>query len=64
MGKVNTFLGAEYDFSPSQGISIKVMGKEGESTPGGCNNILTFLLRMEYLAYDSGRYSCWTLFCI
>ena len=34
-------------FAPSPGLPIKVQEKEGQSTPGGCNNFLTFLLRRE-----------------
>ena len=47
MGKISTFLGVGQDFPPSPGFPIKVQGKEGQSTPGGCNNFLTFLWRRE-----------------
>ena len=47
MGKMSTFLGVGKDFLPSPGFPIKVQGKEGQSTPGGRNNFLTFLIRKE-----------------
>ena len=47
MAKMSTSLGAGQDFPSSPGFPIKVQGKEGQSTHGGCNNFLIFLLRRE-----------------
>ena len=47
MGEMSKFLAAGYDFSPSPGLPIKVQGKGEQSTPGGCNNFVTFLVRRE-----------------
>ena len=34
-------------FFPSPGFPTKVQGKGEQSTSGGCNNVLTFLVRRE-----------------
>ena len=47
IGEVSKFLAVGYGFHPSPGFPIKVQGKGGQSTPGGCNNFLTFLVRRE-----------------
>ena len=44
---MSKFLAVGYDFSPSPGLTIKVQGKEDQSTPGGCSNFVTFLVRRE-----------------
>ena len=45
MGEMSEFLAVGQDFSPSPGFPIKVQGKEEQSTPGGCNNFVTFLVK-------------------
>ena len=47
MGKMSKFFAVGTDFSPSPGLPIKVQGKGKQSTPGGCNNFVTFLVRRE-----------------
>ena len=47
MGEISNFLAVGKDFSPSPGIPIKVQGKGEQSTPGGCNNFVTFLVKRE-----------------
>ena len=47
MGKMSKFLAVGQDFSSSPGFSIKVQGKGEQSTPGGYNNFVTFLVRRE-----------------
>ena len=47
MGKMSIFLDVEQDFFTSPGLPIRVQGKEGQFTPGGCNNFFIFLLRRE-----------------
>ena len=47
MGEMSNFLAVGYDFPPYPGFPIKVQGKKGQSTTRGCNNFLTFLVRME-----------------
>ena len=47
MGQMSRFLAVGYDFSPSAGLPIKVQGKGEQSTPGGCNSFVTFLVRRE-----------------
>ena len=47
MGVMSKFLTVDLDFLPSPGFPIKVQGKGKQSTPGGCNNFLTFLVRRE-----------------
>ena len=57
MGEMSNFLTVGQDFPPSPGSPTKVQGKVGEqSTPEGCNNLLTFLVRREirYLGDVSG----------
>ena len=47
MGEMSKFLVYGYDFSPSPGFPIKVQEKGEQSTPGGCNSFVTFLVRRE-----------------
>ena len=47
MGEMSKFLAVGKDFFPSPGLPIKVQGKGEQSTPGGCNNFVTFLVRRE-----------------
>ena len=47
MGEMSKFLAVGQDFYPSTGFPIKVQGKGEQSTPGGWNNFLTFLVRRE-----------------
>ena len=47
MGEMSKFLAVRQDFSPSPGLPIKVQGKRWQSTPDGCNNFLTLLVRNE-----------------
>ena len=44
---MSKFLAVGLDFSPSPGFPIKVRGKGEQSTPGVCNNFVTFLERRE-----------------
>ena len=44
---MSTFLGVGWDFPPYPGFPLKVQGKEGQSTPGGCNSFFAFLLRKK-----------------
>ena len=44
---MSRFLAVGYDFSPTPGFPIKVQGKGEQSTPGWCNNFVTFLVRRE-----------------
>ena len=39
--------GSWVGFVPIPGFPIKVQGKEGQSTPCGCNKFLIFLLKNE-----------------
>ena len=34
-------------YFPSPGLSIKLQGKGEQSSPGGCTNFVTFLVRRE-----------------
>ena len=54
--EMSKFLAVGSDFSPSPGLPIKVQGKGKQSTPGGRNNYVTFLVRREMLAYDSRKF--------
>ena len=47
MREMSKFLAVGWDCSPSPGLPIKVQRKEEQSTPGGCNNFVTFLLKKE-----------------
>ena len=47
MGQMSKSLAIGYDFSSSPGFPIKVLGKGGQSTPGGCNSFVTLLVRRE-----------------
>ena len=47
MGEMSKYLAAGYGFSSSPGLLLKVQGKGRQSTPGGCNNFMTFLIRRE-----------------
>ena len=47
MGKMSKFLAIAQDFSSCPGFPIKSLGKGQQSTPGGCNNFVTFLVRRE-----------------
>ena len=47
MGQMSKFLAVGHDFSQSTGLPVKVQGKGEQSTPGGCNNFVTFLVRRE-----------------
>ena len=44
---MSKFLAVGQEFSSYAGLPIKVQGKGEQSTPGGCNNFGTFLVRME-----------------
>ena len=46
MGEISKLLAVAYDFPPSPGFPIKVQGNGGgQSTPGGCNIFLIFLVK-------------------
>ena len=47
MGEMSKFLAVGWDFLPCPGFPIKVQGKGEQSTPGGCNYFVTFLVRRE-----------------
>ena len=47
MGQMSKFLAVGHDFSPSAGLLIKVQGNVEQTTPGGCNNFVIFLVRRE-----------------
>ena len=47
MREMNNFLAGGWDFSPSPGFPTKVRGKGEQSTPGGCNDFVTFLVKRE-----------------
>ena len=55
-------------FSPSLGFPRKAQEMGWESTPGGVNKATSkegnFLSEGGYRGYNSGRWSCWTLFCV
>ena len=46
-GEMSKFLAFGEDFFLSPGLPIKIQGKGKQSTPGGCNNFLIFLVRRE-----------------